>query len=174
MSRLQRRYESMVRAYSGDVYRYALALCRNPAQADDLVQETFLRAWRFFGSLRDEKKAKSWLFTTVRREFMRTFERYQPVFEELDEERLPAPREPDADVWMLRRAIDELPLKYREPLVLQVVGGYTGNEIAELLDIPRPTVNTRLFRARAHLRRLLEGHGSRLADDPADDRVERA
>ena len=170
MSRLQQRYESMVRAFSGDVYRYALSLCRNPAQAEDLTQETFVRAWRFFASLRDETKAKSWLFTTVRREFMRQFERHQPILEELDSERIPAARDLEADTWMLRRVIDDLPLKYREPLVLQVIGGYSGHEIAALLDIPRPTVNTRLFRARAHLRRLLEGNDSTLTDE----RVERA
>ena len=165
MSKMQRRYESMVHALSADVYRYALFLCRNPTQAEDLTQETFLRAWRFLSSLKDDSKAKSWLFTTVRREFARQFERYQPVFEELDPERTPGGTDVDADAWGVRKALESLPLKYREVLVLQAIGGYSGNEIANMLDVPRATVNTRLFRARGHLRRLLEGNESVLTAD---------
>ena len=167
MSKMQRRYESMVRALSADVYRYALFLCRNPTQAEDLTQETFLRAWRFLSSLKDDSKAKSWLFTTVRREFARQFERYQPVFEELDVDRTPGGTDVDADAWEVRKAMATLPMKYREVLVLQALGGYSGNEIAAMLEIPRATVNTRLFRARAHLRRLLEGENSALTADDA-------
>ena len=164
MSKLQRRYEAMVRALSGDVYRYAFYLCRNEAQAEDLTQETFLRAWRFLSSLRDDSKAKSWLFTTVRREFARGFERYQPVLEELDPERVPGEPEESPEVIAIRQAMLKLPEKYREVLTLQCVGGYTGLEIAGLLDIPRATVNTRLFRARNHLRRILEGDGIEFND----------
>ena len=167
MSKLQHRYETMVHALSADVYRYALFLCRNPTQAEDLTQETFLRAWRFLGSLRDDTKAKSWLFTTVRREFARQFERYQPIFEEFDAEQTPGGTDVDADAWGIRKAVAALPLKYREVLVLQAIGGYTGNEISAMLEIPRATVNTRLFRARAHLRRLLDGEESELPKDSA-------
>ena len=164
MSTKQLRYESMVRALSTDVYRYALYLCRNPTQAEDLTQETFLRAWRFLSSLQDDSKAKSWLFTTVRREFARQFERYQPVFEEIDPERTPGGTDVDADALTIRKAIAALPLKYREVLLLQAIGGYSGNEISQMLDIPRATVNTRLFRARAHLRRLLDDDGEHTQD----------
>jgi RNA polymerase sigma-70 factor (ECF subfamily) len=164
MSTKQLRYESMVRALSADVYRYALYLCRNPTQAEDLTQETFLRAWRFLSSLQDDSKAKSWLFTTVRREFARQFERYQPLFEEIDPERTPGGTDVDADALTIRKAIATLPFKYREVLLLQAIGGYSGNEISQMLDIPRATVNTRLFRARAHLRRLLDDDGERTQD----------
>ena len=164
MSTKQLRYESMVRALSTDVYRYALYLCRNPTHAEDLTQETFLRAWRFLSSLQDDSKAKSWLFTTVRREFARQFERYQPIFEEIDPERTPGGTDVDADALTIRKAIAALPLKYREVLLLQAIGGYSGNEIAEMLEIPRATVNTRLFRARAHLRRLLDDDGEQTQD----------
>ena len=57
----------------------------------------------------------------------------------------------------MRDAVLKLPEIYREPLLLQVLGGLSGNEIAEILDVPRATVNTRLFRAREQLRRVLEG-----------------
>jgi RNA polymerase sigma-70 factor (ECF subfamily) len=96
---MQQRYETMGHALSADVYRDALFLCRNPARAQDLMQETFLRAWRFLGSLRDYSKAKNWLFTTVRREFARQFERYQPIFEELNPEQIPDGTDVDSGAW---------------------------------------------------------------------------
>ena len=151
------RFERMVTALAGDVYRYAFMLSRNEAQAEDLVQETFLRAWRFFDSLRDDSKAKSWLFTTVRREHARQFERYRPGFDEVDLDTLAGDGPPAPEVWELRRAVAALPLKYREVLVLQALGGYSGSEIAGMIGLPRATVNTRLFRARQILRRRLAG-----------------
>ena len=62
-----------------------------------------------------------------------------------------------AEAQALDRAMAELPDKYREVLALQVIGGYSGLEMSEMLGLPRATVNTRLFRARQHLRRVLEG-----------------
>ena len=157
MTHRQRRFERLVQAFSGDLYRYAYMLCRNHATAEDLVQETFMRAWRFLDALRDESKAKSWLMTTLRRENARQYERYQPPFDDIEVEQLPGASGNDPEVLALRKALGELPLKYREVLVLQVVGGYSGMEMAEMLGLPRATVNTRLFRARQHLRRMLEG-----------------
>jgi len=159
LSVLQQRYEAMVRALSADVYRYAWFLCRDAAQAEDLTQETFLRAWRFLPDLRDDSKAKSWLFTTVRREHARQYDRQRPVTTELDPERIADTGGESPEVLAVREAMLQLPEKYREVLVLQAIGGYSGLEIASLLDIPRATVNTRLFRARNQLRRMLEAGG---------------
>ena len=155
MTKSRERFEKMVNALSGDLYRYAYLLCRNEAQAEDLVQETFMRAWRFLDTLRDERKAKSWLMTTVRREHARQYERYQPVFDNVELDQIAGGRETDPEIWTLRRALAELPLKYREVLLLQVIGGYSGAEMADMLDLPRATVNTRLFRARHRLRQAL-------------------
>lgn len=157
MGKTQQRFEKLVLALSSDLFRYAYFLCKNRELAEDLVQETYLRAWRFLGNLREESKAKSWLFTTLRREFARQFERYQPRFDDVEPDLLPGERGSEAEVLVIRRAMLRLPLKYREPLVLQVIGGYSGEEISNMLDIPRATVNTRLFRARQHLRRIFEG-----------------
>ncbi len=164
MDNAQKRFETMVHALSSDLYRYAYLLCRHKAMAEDLVQETFLRAWRHLGSLRDESKAKSWLITTLRREFARQFERYQPHFDDIDIDRIAEPDsvEKNADVWLVRRALLELPAKYRDALGLQVIGGYSGAEIAEIVDLPLPTVNTRLFRARQQLRKVLESRDDNL------------
>lgn len=64
----QRKYEALVRAYHRDLFRYAYWLCKDKSIAEDLVQETCLRAWKSLDSLQDEKAAKSWLITILRRE----------------------------------------------------------------------------------------------------------
>jgi RNA polymerase sigma-70 factor, ECF subfamily len=165
MSSTDARFEAMVNAYSADLFRYAYWLCRSRHLAEDLVQETFLRAWRFLDSLKDESKAKSWLITTLKREHARIYERYQPDFAEADFDAMPAPESSaanDPQVQAVRAAITELDPTYREPLVLQVTWGYSGEEIAEMLDIPRATVNTRLFRARQQLRAILENEAAEM------------
>lgn len=159
MQNSQARFERLVNAVSSDLYRYAFMLCRNRAMAEDLVQETFMRAWRFLDSLREESKAKSWLMTTLRREFARQFERYQPPFDDVELEQIAGGDGINPEVWAVRRGLAKLPDKYREVLVLQVIGGYTGAEMAEMLELPRATVNTRLFRARQQLRDILENGG---------------
>lgn len=153
-------YENLVEAYSGWLYRYAYWLCGEKATSEDLVQETFLRAWRFLGSLKDEKSAKSWLTTILRRENARRFERKRLEYSDIELETLPSERE-DFDtrpeILALRNALRLLPVKYREPLVLQVLEGYNLQEIAAIFDIPRNTVATRLHRARQKLRKHLDG-----------------
>ena len=73
-SNKRQRYESLVANLYQDVYRYALWLCKNQPMAEDLVQETFLRAWRSLESLQSDKAAKAWLFTILRRENARQYE----------------------------------------------------------------------------------------------------
>ena len=156
----QTRFTALVNALSADLYRYAYWLCRDQDMAEDLVQETFARAWRSLDSLRDDKAAKSWLLTTLRREHARQYERTQPEFTDTDIGELVDPR-PDYDTsteaHVLRRALKRLPAEYREPLVLQVLGGYSCAEIAGMLDLTNGAVMTRLFRARQKLRRALKG-----------------
>ena len=74
------RFNVLARQYSTDLYRYGVWLCGSDALAKDLVQETFLRAWRAIDSLKDDRAAKSWLITILRREYARTFERKVPKF----------------------------------------------------------------------------------------------
>ena len=151
------RYEALVTAYSGDLYRYARWLCRNPAMAEDLVQETFLRAWKSLASLRDDGAAKSWLKTILRREHARQYERYRPDFaDDYDLDSVPGASTDEAEVLNMRHALDMLAEDYREPLVLQVVGGYSCQEIADIMGLSAGAVMTRVFRARRQLRSLFE------------------
>ena len=77
MNTKQNRYEALVRALHADIFRYAVWLIKDKAIAEDVVQETFLRAWKSLDSLQDEAAAKSWLITILRRENARRFERKQ-------------------------------------------------------------------------------------------------
>ncbi|MEX0617468.1 MAG: sigma-70 family RNA polymerase sigma factor [Pseudohongiellaceae bacterium] len=152
----RQRYNSLVDALYQDVYRYAFWLCKNQPLAEDLVQETFLRAWRSFDSLQNDKAAKAWLFTILRRENARLYERYRPDLVDIENQSLPdvSENEPDNEVerQMLYNAINKLDRDYRDPLLLQVIGGFSGKEIAEILDLNNNTVMTRLFRARSKLK----------------------
>lgn len=150
------RYQRLVYSLHQDLYRYALWVCRNPDLAEDMVQETFLRAWRSLDSLQNEEAAKSWLFTILRREHARLFERYRPDIRDIEE--VPEPvddgsQNPDLRLQkdQIIAAIEHLDEQYREPLLLQVVGGFSGKEIAKILDLNNNTVMTRLFRARNKL-----------------------
>ncbi|MDY6942353.1 MAG: sigma-70 family RNA polymerase sigma factor [Pseudomonadota bacterium] len=167
MNDKQRGFELIVKAYSDDMYRFAYWLCGDQHQAHDLVQETFLRAWRSIDKLRDAKAVKAWLFTTLRRENARLYERKRFDTTDIDEMELadgftPEPMEA-ANLAQIRGHLLDLPPDYREPLVLQVLFGHSVAEIAELLELSDSAVMTRLFRARQKLMARLEDQNSRTA-----------
>lgn len=147
----------MVRAYSGDLFRFAYWLCRDRAAAEDIVQETYRRAWEHWPSLRSERAAKAWLLTILRREAARMFSRQRP-------EPVEAPEDLDAavdfrsltDAVDMRQALERLPVEYREPLLLQVLFGLNSGEIARVTSLPEGGVLTRLYRARSAMRKLLD------------------
>lgn len=155
MSNRQIRFEALVQAHSGDLYRFACWLCRDRCRAEDLVQETFLRAWRALDRLREEKAAKGWLFIILRREHARGHDRYTPPHEDIDPDEFSDDAVTSIEVLHLRHALAQLPEDYREPLLLQVLGGFSGEEIAAIMSILPATVMTRLFRARQRMRAAL-------------------
>ncbi|WP_051536902.1 sigma-70 family RNA polymerase sigma factor [Shewanella marina] len=164
MNSKQNRYDALVRALHGDIYRYAYWLCGDKHIAEDITQETFLRAWRALDSLKDNKAAKAWLITILRRENARRFERKQFDYSDVEQDTIADKTshssEQLTEQYLLRRQIGKLELEYREPLLLQIIGGFSGEEIAELLDLNRNTVMTRLFRARNQLKSALENEHS--------------
>jgi len=155
----QARYEKLVHVYHSELYRFAYWLCRDPNIAEDLVQETFLRAWRSLDSLLDQKAAKPWLLTILRRENARRFERKQFDYSDVENDTLVDERSTTLDDEMeqtvIQRQIAKLADEYREPLLLQVVMGCSGEEIADILDLNKNTVMTRLYRARNQLKEAL-------------------
>ncbi len=153
------RFNELIATHMDDLYRYARWLTHDPAVADDLVQETMVRAWRNLERLQDPKAAKSWLITILRRENARRFERKQHQYSDIPSGELPAQRteyDTSTEAFALRRALERLPEKYREPLLLQIIHGYSQKEIAAQLGISPAGVGTRLFRAREKLREMLD------------------
>lgn len=152
-------FEDLVRTLLPDLYRYATWLSRNPTVAEEVVQESLLRAWRSVDKLRDRSAARSWLLTIVRRETARWFQSQPDRALDADvvagmEEALQTPAV-DTDVLDMRRAIARLPREYREPLVMQVLMGLKAQEIAEIMELKSGAVLTRLYRARKELREVL-------------------
>lgn len=158
MNNKQTRYEALVKALHADIYRYAVWLIKDKSIAEDVVQETFLRAWKSLDSLKDEGAAKAWLITILRRENARRFERKQFDTVDIDDVSIAdtvSHSEDNMQQREIRRAIASLSEEYREPLTLQIIMGFSGDEIAEQLNLNKNTVMTRLFRARNQLKEIL-------------------
>ncbi|ACB77054.1 RNA polymerase sigma factor [Opitutus terrae] len=155
-------FTQLVDAHYTALYRFALSLARNAQDAGDLVQQTFF-VWATKGaSLRDATKAKSWLFTTLYREFLRT-RRHDARATSLDS--LPEPEREiatedvnqvaqlDAPAVML--ALQNVDETFRAPLTLFYLQDLSYREIADVLDVPIGTVMSRLSRGKAQLRAAL-------------------
>lgn len=155
------RFDKLIAIHSDYLRCHAYWLCRDHTLADDIVQETLLRAWRFLDTLRDDKATKGWLKTILRREHARLYERKRLQIDA--ETSLDTLQGDDGDlgaVLDLQAELAHLPEKYREPLLLQVIGGYSCDEIGSRLGLRRGAVMTRVFRARRQMRTLLSGKGS--------------
>ena len=156
---VRRRFEALCVPHSADLSRFVYWLCRDRSLAEDVVQETLLRAWRSLSSLREEGSARSWLLTIARRELARAFERRKVATVELEYAAEVASADAavgeDYDLHAVRRAIFDLELLYREPLLLQMLFGYSVEEIAGQLQLSVPAVLTRLYRARQLLHQRL-------------------
>jgi RNA polymerase sigma-70 factor (ECF subfamily) len=140
-----------------DLLRFAHWLARDRSLAEDIVQESLLRAWRSRDTLKDRGAARAWLLTIVRREHARLYERKRLELVSLDEALDTQAVEKagsDGDLFTLRNAIMRLPIEYREPLLLQTLGGFSTEEIARELALSPTAVLTRLFRARNKLRAI--------------------
>lgn len=154
------RFNELVAVCYPDMYRYAVWLSRDKAIAEDVVQEALLRAWKSLDALREDAAAKPWLLTIVRRENARWFERRR--LETVDVDDLTPAQEAviaethDDEIDDVREAIFRLDDEYREPLVLQVLMGYSTKEIAELMELRQGAVLTRLHRARHKLRDAMD------------------
>lgn len=156
----KRKYALLIEAHSTDLYKYALWLCKDKNMAEDVMQEAFLRAWKSLDGLREAKAAKGWLFTIFRREHARQFERKQFKYSDVesmdsieDNKHMGYDDRPEA--FALRNALKRLPEVYRDPLEMQVLGGFSCDEIAQILNISSSAVMTRLFRARKKMRVIL-------------------
>src|ERR1700688_4205465 len=155
---MPRSFEKVVLPHLDAAFNYARWLTKNDVDAEDVVQDAYLRALRFFSSLRGDD-ARAWLLTIVRNTWYGRFPRRagSPVMTVADEEadnRPDASLDPEAQliqqqtVEQVRRTLETLPTDFREVLVLRELEGLSYKEIAAIVGIPLGTVMSRLARAR--------------------------
>ncbi len=159
----------MIYQYQDRIYRYVLALVRDPAEAEDLTQDTLLRAYRNFASLREAGSLTSWLYriaTHVCYDRLRQRGRRAPLQSEVDLDTLDVPEPETPSLLQLveqaemsacvQRYLDGLSDAYRAVILLHDLHGMTDPEIAAAIGVSLPTVKIRLHRARVKLRAALE------------------
>ena len=155
--------------YHDRIYRYVLGMVKSPAEAEDLTQDTFLRAYRYGDSLRDPEAVRGWLYRIATHVCLDRLRQRKPLIS-LDSEEgearvrppvseFPSPlevserRETSACV---QRCLDFLPDKYRAVILLHEAHSLTAREIADLLGVTLTTVKIRLHRAHRHLQQVME------------------
>ncbi|HTF64764.1 MAG TPA: sigma-70 family RNA polymerase sigma factor [Edaphobacter sp.] len=157
--------------YLDGLYGYAMALTRNHARAEDLVQETYVRAIPAMGRLQAGSNTKGWLFTILRNVWLNQLRKWRngPQMIEIEvgdgvANSTVEPSKKSHDLYVstmeteqVRAAIQELPIQFREIIVLREYEELSYQEIASILDCPVGTVMSRLVKARAKLRTLLIG-----------------
>jgi len=161
--------DTTLSCYIDGLFGYAMVLTRNPAEAADLVQETYVRALKAKESLRPSSNVKSWLFTILRNIWLNQLrhERTAPQIVELEADESIAnkltetAKDPHGqyvskmEQEKVRNAIQQLPAEFREIIILREYEELSYQEIATVLDCPAGTVMSRLARARSKLRVLL-------------------
>ena len=159
-------FEGLVGRYYRPLYQFAFGLARNEAEACDLTQQTFY-VWATKGhQLRDATKVKTWLFTTLHHEFLKS-RRRQARFPhyELEQVEGELPTIPPATVNQLDagavvEALGRIEEIYRAPLALFYMEEHSYKEIAEILEVPIGTVQSRIARSKMHLQKILLGRGT--------------
>jgi len=154
-------FEKLVEEFYMPLYRFALSLSRNESDAFDFTQQTFY-AWAAKGhQLRDTSKVKTWLFTTLYREFLakkRRDERFVDVEEDVvfaEPPQISPSVINEIDATIVQEALHRLDERYRAPLTLFYMEEHSYREIAEILSLPLGTVMSRISRGKAELRRQL-------------------
>ncbi|MHB1927891.1 MAG: sigma-70 family RNA polymerase sigma factor [Acidimicrobiales bacterium] len=168
--------------YMGSLYTAALRMTRNPSDAEDLVQETYLKAFRAFGGFEDGTNLKAWLYKILTNAFINSYRsrKRRPEQTELDEvedlylyrrlgglEAVSFSRSAEEEVLDhftdgdVKAAVESLPEQFRMAVLLADVEGFSYKEIADILDVPIGTVMSRLHRGRKALQKALHDLGVR-------------
>jgi len=163
-------FEEMVTPHLDPLYRTALRLTGRPQDAEDLVQETYLRAWRSLHTYRPGTNPKAWLFRILHNAHIDRYRASTRTVQTVDEMEGQDPafvvqETPESVVLSgvmdaeVRQALMALPEVFRSCLILADLEGFSYQEIADILGIPRGTVMSRLFRGRRAMRRALMNYG---------------
>ncbi|MBS1788632.1 MAG: sigma-70 family RNA polymerase sigma factor [Acidobacteria bacterium] len=167
------RFEQVVLPHLDAAYNLARWLTHNDHDAQDVVQESYLRALKFFSGLRSED-GRAWLLTIVRHtcyDWLRQNRRFEPLTGFDDELQGVESDEPGPEAMLLRtaedellrHALEELPVEFREVVILRELEGLSYKEIADIANLPLGTVMSRLARARQRLQQALTAHTQREA-----------
>jgi RNA polymerase sigma-70 factor (ECF subfamily) len=172
----QAKFAEEATPFMDSLYAAAMRMTRNPADAEDLVQETYLKAYRGFGGYEEGTNLKAWLYRILTNTFINTYrsKKRRPLESDLDEvedlylyrrlgglEAAAAGRSAEdemLDIYTddeVKRALEELPEQFRMAVLLADVEGFSYKEIAKILDIPIGTVMSRLHRGRKGLQKKL-------------------
>jgi RNA polymerase sigma-70 factor, ECF subfamily len=187
----QAKFADQAMEHMSSIYSAALRMTRNPTEAEDLVQETYLKAYRGFNGFEEGTNLKAWLYRILTNTFINQYRSKQrrPNETELDEvedlylyrrlgglEAAQANRSAEDELMDMfseaevKAAVEDLPENFRIPVLLADIEGFSYKEIAEILDIPIGTVMSRLHRGRKGLeKRLYEFAVSRGLTEPASD-----
>jgi RNA polymerase sigma-70 factor (ECF subfamily) len=162
-------FEAIVSAYYQPLYRFGYSLAKNGHEAGDLVQQTFFIYAEKGADLRDPSKVKSWLFTTLYREFLRRrkkesrMDHYEPEMLEVAGGTVDPEARRSLDGNLALEALAEVDEAYRETLALFYIKDFSYKEIAEILDVPIGTIMSRLSRGKAQLRDIFKRKESETA-----------
>ncbi len=155
-------FEEIVSAFYQPLYRFGYSLAKNEHEAGDLAQQTFFIYAEKGDSLRDKSKVKSWLFTTLYREFLRRRQKdsrmdaYEPEMLEAAGGTVEPHIRRSMDANLAVEALEEVDPVYREPLALFYMKDLSYKEIAEILNVPIGTIMSRLSRGKAQLRDIFK------------------
>lgn len=183
--RKQEDFEEEIIPHLDAMYNFALRLTSDPNDAEDLVQDTIVKAFRFFNSYEKGTNAKAWLFRILKNSYINNYRRQskQPNQVDYDEvssfyETIRADRTDTSDLEdrMFRdlidddisKALDELPEDFRTVVLLCDVEGFTYEEIANMLDVPIGTIRSRLHRGRNLLKTQLMEYAERRGYNKSD------
>ena len=176
----QAQFAEQAMQYMSSLYSAALRMTRNPADAEDLVQETYLKAYRAFGTFKEGTNLKAWLYRILTNTYINSYRarRRRPEQTDLDDvedlylyrrlgglEAASAGRSAEEEVLEhftegdVKAAVEALPEQFRMAVLLADVEGFSYKEIADILDVPIGTVMSRLHRGRKALQKTLHDFG---------------
>jgi len=175
MVKSRKEFEDIALQHMDAIYSAALRMAKDETEAEDLVQDTYLRAYRFFDRFRPGTSVKAWLFKILKNTFINNFKKQAKTPEHVNfdrlkqsEDELTNPNDPEEELLYrffsdeFTRAIDALPEEFRLVIFLSDVQGFSYKEIAKIVGCPIGTVMSRLHRGRKLLRKSLRKYAREL------------